>query len=429
MLDGAMRRTSTSSGNAFTLVLMRKLACLLVLVCACGEVITDPDPVTVSISPAAPVTTDDLVATVADGAGRTLAYRWSMNAGAPGAMGATLPASMTTKGDTWKVEVLDSSVVVGSAMVMIGDAPATVTPSIVAPTFAGAPLKCDPMATDPDNDPVTAAVAWQKDGAPYTGTTTTTSVTNDTIPKLTTHTGEMYTCIVTAASMMGEATVTVAPRLAYTISESNVTPALQTVDLDTGTLTDIGPLGVAYSFGDLAWDRTAQKLYMVDGRGANALYTVDTTTGAATLVGAHGLADLFSIGFAPSGLYGVTTASGNQLYRFNTSTGAPTLVATITVTGGRMEGLIFDSAHDRMVGETNSGNFFTVDVSSGAVTALGGATSMNDFGLTYDPIVDRYYTMDYSSRLQWFDPTTFAATLVKPSLNPHSSVAIPLPPP
>lgn len=411
---------------------MRKLACLLVLVCACGEVVGDPSPVTVTISPAAPITTDDLLATVTDGGSRTFTYRWS-NAGAAGATSATLPASMTTKGDTWKVEVLESSVVVGDAMVTIGDAPATVTTMIKAPTFAGAPLQCTAEGMDPDGDPVTLSIAWEKDGAPFTGTTTMTVLANDTIPKLTTHTAEMYKCIAsTSTNVKAEATVTIAPRLAYTISEAGASPQqLQTVDLDTGTVTDIGPINVAYSFGDLAWDRVAQKLYMVDGRGSNSLYSVDTTTGAATLIGSHGLTDLFSIGFDGAGtLYGVATGSGNLLYRFNTSTGAPTLIGTMTVAGGRMEGLVFDPVHNRVVGETNSGGFFVVNTANATATSLGGpTTSMNDFGLTYDPVVDRYYTMDYSSRLQWFDSTTFVATVVTPAINAHSSIALPLPAP
>jgi hypothetical protein len=419
---------------------MGKFAYLLVLVCACGQVVADDDddggggPVTVTISPASPVTTDDLMATVTDGGSRTFTYRWSAT-GHDDAMGASLPASATTKGDVWTVEVLESGTVVGMAQATIQNSPVSLTaPKITGPKWTTAPLTCAVQATDPDEtDQVTLTITWEKDGAAYTGTTAMTVNANDTIPKDTVQATESYKCLVTASDgttmAMGDATATITPRIAYTVSENLTSAVLQTIDLDTGVLTDIGPTGVGYNFGDLAWDRVAQKLYMVDGRGANSLYIVDTTTGAATLVGVHGLTDLFSIGVAPTGLYGATTSGGNVLYKLDTTTGAATQVGALSGPAGRVEGLVYDSAHDRMVGETTSGVFWTVDVSNGAVTQLAGNTGMNDFGLTYDPYVDRYYTMDYNARLQVFDPTTFVATIVMSNLGAHTSIALPLPAP
>lgn len=414
---------------------MRNWGCLLVFVCACGQVVTEPDRVTVSISPAAPITTDDLVANVTDGGGRTFTYRWSAS-GQPDGMGATLPASATTKGDVWMVEVLDANVVVGMSEVTIQNAPVSLmAPRMMGPKWASAPLTCTVPATDPDdNDQLMITITWEKDGAPYTGTTAMTVHANDTIPKDTAVALESYKCLVTVSDgstmAIGNDSAAIKPRFAYTMSENPTNANLQKIDLDTGVLTDIGPTGVAYNFGDLAWDRVAQKLYMVDGRGAKSLYVLDTTTGAATLVGPHGLNDLFSIGVSSTGLYGVAQTAGNVLFKLDTTTGAATQVAAITpAVNGYMEGLVYDSAHDRMIGENNDGVFFVVDLNTAAVTSLGGATSMNDFGLTYDPYVDRYYTMDYNARLQAFDSTSFVATVVKSSLGSHSSLALPLPTP
>lgn len=415
---------------------MGKFACLLLLLCACGQVVdnTGGKPVTVTISPAAPVTTDVLVATVTDGGSRTFTYRWSAT-GHNDAMGATLPASATTKGDVWTVEVLERNNVVGMAEATIENSPVSLTAKITGPKWGSAPLTCAVQATDPDEtDQVMLTITWEKDGAPFTGTTVMTDHPNDTIPKDTVKAAESYKCFVTASDgttmAMGDASATITPRIAYTMSENSTASVLQKIDLDTGALTDIGPTGVGYNFGDLAWDRVAQKLYMVDGRGAKSLYVMDTTTGAATLIGPHGLNDLFSIGVAPTGLYGIAQTAGNVLYKLDTTTGAATQVAAIAPTvNGYMEGLVYDSAHDRMMSMNNNGEFHVVDVTTAGVAKLAGNTDMNDFGMTYDPYVDRYYTMDYNARLQAFDSTSFAPTVVKSALGSHSSIALPLPAP
>ena len=52
----------------------------------------------------------------------------------------------------------------------------------------------------------------------------------------------------------------------YTVSESG--DMLCTIDTSTLTLTTIGPLGVTYNFGDLAYDTSSGTMYMTDGRGA-----------------------------------------------------------------------------------------------------------------------------------------------------------------
>lgn len=413
---------------------MRKLASLLLVASACGDVVP---PVDVTISPAMPVTTDDLIANVDDGGGRSLTYRW-MNGGAAGPTGNTVSADMTTKGDVWMVEVSDGDFVVGTAQVTIANSPATVpTPTLKGALVSAAPLTCVSTPMDPDGDPLTITIAWFKDNAPFSGTTATKTIPNDTIPAATTHVGETYRCEITAtdggptAPARGQVTSPmIAPRIGYTVTENPSAANLQKIDLETGTITDIGPMGVGYNFGDLAWDRVNQKLYMIDGRGAQSLYTVDTTTGVATLIGKHSLNDLFALGFAPTGLYAASNGAGPQLYKLDTTNGQPMLIGTMSASGGYVEGLVFDTKRNVFIGQTNAGGFYSVDVTNASVTALGGAgPSINDFGLTYDEYVDRYVTLDYNNNLQTYDPTTYAPTLVRGSLGPHTSIAIPLPPP
>src|SRR6185295_18587278 len=111
----------------------------------------------------------------------------------------------------------------------------------------------------------------------------------------------------------------------YTIDDAS--DRLQLIDPVTFVITDVGALGVPYAFGDCAWNSTSSTMYVTDGRGARSLYTINLATGAATLVGVHGIVDMFALGYYPptDNLYGV--AGDGNLYSFNLATGAATVVA------------------------------------------------------------------------------------------------------
>jgi hypothetical protein len=68
---------------------------------------------------------------------------------------------------------------------------------------------------------------------------------------------------------------------------------LYTVNTTTGATTLVGPTGVANIRSGIAYDNATNTLYMNlgDGGGGDSLYTLNTITGAATLVGANGVAD------------------------------------------------------------------------------------------------------------------------------------------
>jgi DNA-binding beta-propeller fold protein YncE len=63
---------------------------------------------------------------------------------------------------------------------------------------------------------------------------------------------------------------------------------LYTVDTNTGVATLIGITGVRCDVVGLAYDEFTQTLYLNEADVTNSLYTLDVTTGAATLVGANG---------------------------------------------------------------------------------------------------------------------------------------------
>lgn len=414
------------------------VACAAVLgLCAgCGDELL-PE-VRVTISPAAPTTADDLVATVE---GRTgLALRWSVDGAVRAdATADRIAAALTTKHETWRVEAVADGTALAAAEVTIGNA-APVPPALALPAapIAGAPIACTlaGAATDPDGDAVQATLAWTLNGAPFTAATTTV-VPGDTVPPRISHTGNDFACTVTVTDSEATATATaavrVAPRLAYLIRQDVTPQLLRTIDLDTGTLATIGPLDVTYAFGDLAWDRAGQKLYMIDGRGARALYAIDTATGATTRIGTHGLTDALALAFDPADgnrLYAITASgTANTLYRLDVATGAATLVGPLAGPTSRMEGLAFDSKRNALVGATVDGAVGTLDVLTGAVTPAGAASPLDDFGMTYDPFVDRFWAVDASRRLISIDPDlAYASTIVAPSIGVHTGIAIALPP-
>ncbi|HWU86919.1 MAG TPA: hypothetical protein VN253_06575 [Kofleriaceae bacterium] len=408
------------------------------LLVACGAV-EDGQQVRVTISPESPTTTDDLVATIQGGSG--LAFRWSVNGGVrQDTTTNRIAASLTTKHEVWKVEAVQGDTAVASAEVTIANAPPSL-PTVAAPTspIAAAPIQCTLSGTpaDPDGDPVQLTVSWTLNGAPFTGTTTTV-VANDTIPALASHTGNVFECTVTVSDAetpaTATATATVAPRLAYLVQQDVTPQKLRTIDLDTGMITDVATLDVPVAFGDLAWDRVGQKLYMIDGRGNKGLYTVNTSTGATTLIGTHGLTDAFALGFDPADanrLYLVTApGTGNSLYRVSPVTGAVGLVANLAGNTSRMEGLAFDSKRNLFVGATTSGTINTINPITGALVQVGTTAGMNDFGMTYDPFVDKLWAVDVSGRLISIDPNQgYASTIVAQNIGLHPGIAIVLPPP
>lgn len=216
------------------------------------------------------------------------------------------------------------------------------------------------------------------------------------------------TCSVTITAAR-TLTATFVPRGTY-FTIADATDTVQRVDPDTMVVTDVGALGVNYAFGDLAWNPANSTLYMVDGRGAKSLYTVSTTTGAATSVGVHGLTDLFALAYGPSTglLYGIT--SNGNLYRLSVTSGAATLLGSTGVNG--INGLAWDSTRSRMVAITaalSGAATYSINLTTGAATVLAsGLAGLDNNGWTYDPIADRFIAVDYPGEVYAFDPSTFA---------------------
>lgn len=146
-----------------------------------------------------------------------------------------------------------------------------------------------------------------------------------------------------------------------------------------------------------------------------ALYSIDTATGAATLIGDTGVAEFNGLAFerATGTLYGYTTDA--ELYTINTTTGAATLVANGF--GIVPEGGIAIDATGAIL-STNGGEIGTVDRLTGnysTIGSLGLAASADVSGLTSGNGVVYAYEM-FQDQLLSIDTTTGAASVIGDSL-------------
>ncbi len=217
----------------------------------------------------------------------------------------------------------------------------------------------------------------------------------------------------------------------YTVADGANGTFQQIVNPDgTPSLGTIGPLGIAFAFGDCTYDSGNKTIYLVDGRGSNSLYTVNRTTGAATLVGVHGIIDVFALAYHPptDSVYGMGCAPGSAagscssytLYKFNLTNGQGTPVGT----GAYLHGMAWDSKRSIMLGINPSAQFLTVNVTSGStVVTTGGPVIGSDQGMTYDPLTDKFWVINYSGILATNDPNnSLASTQLQTGLGIHTAI-------
>ncbi|MEO7734151.1 MAG: hypothetical protein ABIY55_24525 [Kofleriaceae bacterium] len=192
-----------------------------------------------------------------------------------------------------------------------------------------------------------------------------------------------------------------------TINEAN--GHLERIDPDTLQVTDIGPIGVPYAFGDCMFNPADGKLYMVDGRGDESLYTIDLATGAATLIGFDGNSAMEGLAFHPptNQIFG-TSFDDASLFTLSATTGAATFIGGV---GQHFQGLAWDSSRNVMTA-FNGSQMFAVNVANAALTLLASTEFVVDYGMTYDPVIDRFWVVDSGGRILQLDPNQgFITTL------------------
>jgi len=171
---------------------------------------------------------------------------------------------------------------------------------------------------------------------------------------------------------------------------------LGTVDVATGAATVIGEMPVTMT--DIAFDPSGN----LWGISFNGLYRIDRHNAATALIGNFG-PSLNSLVF---GADGTLYAASTELYTLNTSTGAATLVGT----GGGYNSGDLAFAGGNLYLTSLGDNLFTLDTATGAGTSVGPIGFSSVFGLATDNNVDLYGVT--GTDVIGIDPATGDGTLL-----------------
>lgn len=198
---------------------------------------------------------------------------------------------------------------------------------------------------------------------------------------------------------------------------------------NAGTLVTVGPLGVTATdsngFDISAATGTAFAALTVGG--SNGLYTINTATGSASLVGLIGAGTTSFRGLSADvgspvqnlTVYGLTTS--NQLVKFN-SQRPNTILNTLPVTGLQVGesliGIDFRPATGQLYASGNTGRLYTLNPSTGAaafVATTSTSLSGTEFGIDFNPVPDRLRIVsdaDQNLRINPLDGTATVDTIL-----------------
>ena len=178
-----------------------------------------------------------------------------------------------------------------------------------------------------------------------------------------------------------------------------------------GTFTDFASSGVFAPNGTFFLTTAG------DVTGNGQLWTVNTSTGVATLRGTMtGVTNVNGITVDPTtGIFYVATSS--SLYTVDTTTGAATLVGPFNNTGGLMAEIAMDCNGVMYAVDLGLDNTYTVNKATGAITLLGPLGFNLNFGcgMTYDKVNDILYLFGLDgagniNALRTINTTTGAST-------------------
>ena len=196
------------------------------------------------------------------------------------------------------------------------------------------------------------------------------------------------------------------------------------IPANSGTLALVGDLTVdpnGVSGFDISPTGDAA-LAILNVAGANKLYSIDTASGKATLIGG------FSTGVTPSAIaipttkvaYGVDL--NNNLVIFNPLAAGNVINKTITGIGvENILGIDFRPATSQLYALSSSSKLYTINLSSGAATQVGTVGSFvltgTSFGFDFNPTVDRIRIVSNTGQNLRANPTDGTA-IVDAMLNP-----------
>jgi len=199
-------------------------------------------------------------------------------------------------------------------------------------------------------------------------------------------------------------------------------------DTETSSWSDIGLIGVPESGSGLAYKPGTDTLYMVDGfsHPDGKLYTLDQSTGAATLVGPFNIgtatnSDLRAAAFDTRNgvLYAASGfAVPGDLYWIDLSTGTAHHIAEISGASESFGGLAYDSKRDQLIQLQPDGDLALIDRSTAVATLLYDLPGIppSTEGFTYDPVQDLLWSTDNTGTLYSYDPNNGYARSEHPQL-------------
>jgi hypothetical protein len=182
----------------------------------------------------------------------------------------------------------------------------------------------------------------------------------------------------------------------------NATRQLGTLDKTTAVFTSlvtITGLPAAENVTGLAFLSFASgPVYLSAGDGvATNIYTINTTTGAATLIGPTGTALMIDIAINAGGqMYGMDIGT-DSLYTINTGTGAATLIGATGFNANFAQGMDFDKIDGILYGWLYLGagvnHFVSYNLATGAATILNSPTNIEAEGAT-TPVELQSFSID-----------------------------------
>jgi hypothetical protein len=198
----------------------------------------------------------------------------------------------------------------------------------------------------------------------------------------------------------------------YAVDESAL--ALYQVDVTTGAATLVGPLGLEPSHCGMAYDSSTATMYLSDvcsdvSCTLFGLARVDLATGAATFIGDHVLtANVQGLAYDSENdvLYGADGSGGGRLVTIDRATGAATAVGGLGI-ADILTSLVYDSVDDVLYG-FGASNIFAINRVTGAATLLGDIEPGGVSSVAHDPATDTFYAGQ--------DTTLYTLELAGPSI-------------
>jgi hypothetical protein len=208
-----------------------------------------------------------------------------------------------------------------------------------------------------------------------------------------------------------------------------------TVNQSTGALTAVGPVGLD-NIGDLTSDQ-GSTVYGVQIT-TNSLVTINQSNGAGTLgpaiTGTAGGFPIVSLAYDPftAVLYGNTSvpfggATVDQLYSINTTTGAATSIGTIQTGVGPLTSIfaLGFGQNGNLYGVDGSNNLDLISTTNAGATIVGGTGLTAVYDIASDPTTGTMYAASTGTNsLYTLDLTTGASTLVGPYGSPTNVVGL-----